>query len=175
MSNIYLTSDSHFFHSKSFIYEARGYNSIEEMNESFVDKWNSIVKDDDIVYHLGDVFLNAEIEEGIALLKRLKGQKHLIIGNHDTTNRISAFLKEGIFEDANYGGLLKMGKKTFNLSHYPQLVSNGTDKKPIYSLHGHTHQTSAFSDIPNAYNVGVDAHDGFPVSIESIVKTIKGE
>ena len=38
MSKIFLTSDSHFNHNKDFIYERRGFNSIEEMNEKIIEK-----------------------------------------------------------------------------------------------------------------------------------------
>ena len=47
MGNIYVTSDLHFGHDREFIWKARGYNSIEEMNEDYVHKWNITVNDED--------------------------------------------------------------------------------------------------------------------------------
>lgn len=89
--NIWITSDTHFFHDKDFIWKVRGFNSIEEMNEKIIQNWNSVIKDDDIVYHLGDVYLNAEYASIYKILKELKGQKYLAYGNHDTDARIEFF------------------------------------------------------------------------------------
>jgi calcineurin-like phosphoesterase family protein len=50
-----------------------------EMDEHMVDRWNKTVKDEDIVYHLGDVYF----DNGHTVLPRLKGRKRLILGNHD--------------------------------------------------------------------------------------------
>ena len=47
---IYFTSDLHFNHRRAFIYGARGFSSIEEMNEALVQRWNSIVTEEDEVY-----------------------------------------------------------------------------------------------------------------------------
>ncbi len=33
MNNIFITSDPHFDHNQPFIYDARGYSSVEEMNK----------------------------------------------------------------------------------------------------------------------------------------------
>lgn len=42
---IYLTSDLHFGHDREFIWKVRGFSSIDEMNEVYVDKWNSLITD----------------------------------------------------------------------------------------------------------------------------------
>lgn len=39
--------------------------------------------DEDIVYHLGDVFTDMESDEMRDILSRLNGKKYLIKGNHD--------------------------------------------------------------------------------------------
>lgn len=173
MGNIWLTSDSHYNHEKNFIWEPRGFSSVKEMNEAIVEKWNDVVKDDDIVYHLGDVLMSADLEGGMSLVRQLKGHKYLAFGNHDTENRVEAFKKEKLFEDIQMGYRLKAGKLSLVLSHYPQLVANREDKKPIWSLHGHTHQTTNFSDIFHAYHVGVDSHCCCVVNLEDIVSEIK--
>ena len=55
---IWLTSDTHFSHRQPFLYEPRGFLSVNEMNQKIVEYWNSVVKEDDIVYHLGDLCLS---------------------------------------------------------------------------------------------------------------------
>lgn len=75
---IYLTSDTHFCHNKDFLYEPRGFQSIEEHDEAIVKNWNSIVTPDDEVYHLGDVMLN-DNTKGLGYLKQLNGKIHIIL------------------------------------------------------------------------------------------------
>ena len=54
---IYITSDWHFNHNKNFIYEKRGFSSIQEMNEAIITYHNQCVNYNDIVYCLGDCLL----------------------------------------------------------------------------------------------------------------------
>lgn len=54
---IYFTSDLHFGHNKEFLYKSRGYNSLNEMTEDIILKWNSTVQNEDDVYILGDLML----------------------------------------------------------------------------------------------------------------------
>lgn len=174
MGNIWLTSDTHFNHQRNFILEPRGFNSIEKMNETIISNWNYMIKDDDIVYHLGDVIMGEDLQAGIDILKRLNGKKYLAYGNHDTNNRIEAFKKENLFEDIQMGYRLKAGKSTLLLTHYPTLTGNGEDKNKVFNLHGHTHQKTDFTqDFPLLYHVGVDSHNCFPVSLEVAIEEIK--
>ena len=41
MSNIWLISDTHFNHNKEFVWKARGFNSVEEMNETIIKNVNT--------------------------------------------------------------------------------------------------------------------------------------
>ena len=68
---IYLTSDTHFCHDREYIYQARGFSSIEEHDENIVKNWNSVVNPDDEVYLLGDVVL-MNTEYGLRYLQQLK-------------------------------------------------------------------------------------------------------
>lgn len=54
---IYLTSDLHFCHDKDFIYGARGFDSVDDMNAAIIENWNALINDDDEVYVLGDLML----------------------------------------------------------------------------------------------------------------------
>lgn len=59
MTNIWLVSDTHFNHSNIIKYCNRPYQSVSEMDWDMVEKWNSVVKPNDHVYHLGDVYMKA--------------------------------------------------------------------------------------------------------------------
>lgn len=173
---IWFTSDLHFNHDKPFIYKDRGFSSIEEHNEALIKNWNERIKNSDEVYLLGDVCMGEDIEANIKLLKRLNGNIHLVTGNHDTDKKIEYFKKNHIFtEIIPVGTMFKYRKWIFILSHYPMIVSNYDDKfKKIWNLCGHTHTTAKFGErIFNSYNVGVDAHNNFPIEIEEIIADLK--
>jgi calcineurin-like phosphoesterase family protein len=60
---LFFTSDHHFGHAnvirfdnESFGKVARPYADVYEMNEDMISKWNSEVSENDIVFHLGDIF-----------------------------------------------------------------------------------------------------------------------
>ena len=86
MSDIWIVSDTHFGHNNMLKFKDKdnnpirpGFSTVEEMDEHMIECWNSVVKDGDIVYHLGDVFF----DNGHTVLPRLKGRKRLLLGNHD--------------------------------------------------------------------------------------------
>ena len=85
MRNVWFTSDTHFGHAlfvKSSGSEPplRPFASVEEMDETLVERWNAVVKPGDRVYHLGDVAMRKPC---IATVGRCNGKKILIRGNHD--------------------------------------------------------------------------------------------
>jgi len=173
--NIFFTSDTHFFHEQSFLYEPRGFTSADEMNEALVERWNEVVKENDIVYHLGDILMG---NYDVNILKRLNGTIHLIQGNHDTDNKLSDIYATGkVTNIKQTSELIKFGKLKFFCCHYPVLTANFDDKhfsQHIISLHGHTHQTSnwLFPDNPFIYHVGLDSHNCYPVNIDTIIVDI---
>ena len=73
------------------------------MNEAIVKNWNDTVSDDDIVYLLGDVAMGSDLQANLRLINRLKGQKYLAYGNHDTEARLKAFKTNRFFEDIQMG------------------------------------------------------------------------
>jgi len=80
----YVISDTHFGHTRMLeeAYEARPFASVEEMDAIMVANWNKVVKNGDVIYHLGD-FALATRERKRDLLEQLNGYKILIMGNHD--------------------------------------------------------------------------------------------
>ena len=50
----YFTSDTHFDDEFAIQYFNRPFQSVDEMNAAMVERWNDVVKNDDLVYHLGD-------------------------------------------------------------------------------------------------------------------------
>lgn len=177
--DIWFTSDTHFCHSKSFLYEPRGFTNADEMNEAIIERWNKVIKPRDIVYHLGDTILN-DTEKGIECFKRLNGEIFLIWGNHDTENRTNALLEACRHKLIGgwYAFIIKPGNQSIYLSHYPTLTSNFDQKHfshHVINLHGHTHQQKNWLDPTNPfmYHVGVDSHNCTPVHIDEVMTDIR--
>lgn len=176
---IYFTSDLHLFHDKEFIWLSRKFSNVEHMSYALIDNINEMVVADDTLYILGDLVLN-NTEEGIKLLRQIKCRDiHIIIGNHDTPNRIAAYKALPQVKEVVYTTVLKYRKYTFYLSHYPTITSNVDDtslKSKVINLCGHTHTEDKFeyfNDKMCSYNVGVDAQWGYPISIEKIIEQCK--
>lgn len=164
MSTIFFTSDTHFFHNNFLKFKddndqlIRPFSSVEEMNELMVERWNSVVRDGDKIYHLGDVTFDYG-EDFRLLMSRLRGGKRLILGNHDMikgTNLISFFKKVGLwrlFKDEN-----------FVCSHIP--LRPDQMRKVAFNVHGHIHERTMTE--PQYVNVCVEQTDYTPVSLDQI-------
>ena len=113
-----------------------------EHDELLVNNWNSVIKNNDKVYILGDIGRcgnNKDNEYLCSIISRLKGKRILIRGNHDDLrdNRIKQLFAETydyleIID--NYNGI----NQKLVLSHYPIFSWNGAYKDTIL-LYGHTH------------------------------------
>lgn len=173
---IFFTSDWHIGHNKDFLFRPRGFQSIEEHDEAIIKNCNEIVKPDDELWILGDLALGLK-EEWEKWIPALKCKNvYYLIGNHDTVNKCNSYNEYGLI-CKGYANVIKYSKwLSFYLSHYPTLTGNfDFNDHPVWNLSGHTHSKSKFApneDVP-IYNVSVDAHDNYPVSIDQIVMDIR--
>jgi calcineurin-like phosphoesterase family protein len=138
-----------------------GFSSVEEMDDSMVERWNSVVKQQDKVYHLGDVAMS---KHHIAIIGRCNGRKRLVLGNHDT-HPIKLYLP--FFEDIYSGRLLDR----MMLTHIP--VHPESIGKSIANIHGHIH--NSFGPLcygPRYYNVSTEVLDYTPIALEDLKKRV---
>ena len=143
------------------------------MNEVLIENWNSVVKPDDLVYHLGDVGMH----EPSKYLKRLNGKKVLIKGNHDSPSQM-----KGCFEQVLDSAVLEIGGNKVNLSHYPYRENVGPyDGKFIFKmtkddgkwlLHGHTHNSTP-KIFQKSINLSVEHWNYKPASEWDIIDLMK--
>ena len=174
---IWLCSDWHFSHDRDFVWKARGFNSIAEMNNEIVKRHNSVVAEDDDVYVLGDLMLS-DLEEGLRCISQLKGRLHLVRGNHDTDRKLEMYQTLPNFvEFCGWATMIKYRKYHFYLSHYPTMTPNTGEehlRQIVINLFGHTHQqTNFYNNIPQVYHVGIDSHNGYPVLLDDIIEEIR--
>ena len=177
---IYFTSDWHFNHNQPFIWDARDFSSVEEMNEEIVRRHNSVITEDDEVYVLGDLCMGPDLAANKELIERLNGKLHIVFGNHDTDKRKEMYSKcKNVVEICGYATVIKYKKYHFYLSHYPTATDNYNDqglKNMVINLCGHIHTTRECLELDNgivSYHVEVDAHNCYPVSAEEALAALR--
>ena len=139
-------ADMHFDHESIIAYDNRPFNSVEEMNEALIENWNRVVKQEDLTWILGDFCLGNE-ERWTSILKRLNGEKALIIGNHDSSDAVKAV--QGFFtEVAEYREIRDMGRNVV-LCHYP-ILGFRDHYFGWYHLYGHVHGAYEWNIAENA-------------------------
>ena len=154
MSKNFYISDLHLFHKNVTMegtnFDERPYVSLEDMHVDLVKNWNSVVTNEDHVYILGDLSW-LENENSIQLISVLKGNKHLILGNHDRVRDLR--FKQLFIEITNYKELNdNCNGKTYKLIlfHYPIAFwnyqhhfsdENGNINIKNIHLYGHLHNT----------------------------------
>jgi len=189
---IWFTADTHFGHANIIRYCDRPYTDVEAMDAHLIDCWNSAVKPDDIVYHLADLTLG----DGPAAweyLAQLNGHIKILSTPWHHDSRWLPLIVEAL--GGIYPGparvptlnsatdapvillpplwvleLPKLGDGkhplAITLCHYPLAV---WDRKHYGAWHlfGHSHgqhENGGFS-----FDVGVDAHDYGPVSLDQVI------
>lgn len=162
-------SDTHFFHANilKFVddkgHRIRPFNSLEEMHEVMIERWNSVVKSHDYIYHLGDVTFKYD---GVFnnLMHRLNGHKRLTVGNHDKLKN-PGLLQH--FDKVMFWHGFR--EENFTATHMPLRLDGIRDGQ--FCVHGHTHQNK-LSD-PHYINVCVETRNYTPVHIDEIVGEIR--
>ena len=165
---IYFTSDLHLGYPKVIKNRNRPFDTVEEMNETLIANYNSLVSKKDTVYLLGDLTQKLEPQEANSLLSRLNGKKTLLIGNHDKYKKYDA----KIFKEMCDYKYLTDKKVPIALMHYPILAWNRY-RHGSMMLHGHIHSTGEYNERNRVegirrYYVGVDANHFYPVSLDEI-------
>ena len=109
---IWFTADTHFGHEKLVKNTHRPFANSFEMDNILVKNWNSVVNDDDIVYHLGDFCWINKTLAWEHYLAQLNGKIVLIKGNHDLRRNKISYL----FEEVEYMKQVRWGKaQTYSL------------------------------------------------------------
>lgn len=159
----WFTADLHLDHANIIKYCQRPFKDIEEMNYRLISNWNSRVKPEDTVFHIGDFCFKETKHKAQDFIDQLKGKIIFIKGNHDRNNGVNTPI-----EDLR----ITLGGKEFLLIHNP---ANGWAGFYL-NLVGHVHQkwkcqTFTFEGKTyDTFNVGVDVHDFHPININEILK-----
>jgi calcineurin-like phosphoesterase family protein len=168
----YYTSDLHLGHANIIRFCNRPFENLDAMNEALIANWNARVTPRDTVYIIGD-FMYRIGDEAELLLGRLRGQKHLILGNHDSawTKKVPL---EKYFQSVARLSVINTGFCKATLCHYPMMSFEGR-----FLIHGHIHNQTNDTYWPllrtmeNALNTSVEVNDYRPVSFDELVANNK--
>jgi len=164
----FFISDTHFDHKNIIKYCNRPFDTVDEMNETIVERWNEKVGADDTVFFLGDfTFWRNGDGSGDAVkswVNKLNGRIIFIRGNHDRELPYAHDFLYRKYEDT-----------VFLLRHYadrPDFYPNG------WLIHGHEHNNDMalypFVHRENqTINVSCEMVDYTPVSVEEIMGAIQ--
>lgn len=141
MANVFITADLHFGHKKIMEYESRPFDSVEEMDETLIENWNSIVSREDKVFVLGDVGFYGK-QKMSECISRLKGKKLLVMGNHDRRKSLSWWRDVGFGEVSKYPIVYK---DFIIMSHEPPTYT--PPDTPYFYIYGHVHSSEMYKTI----------------------------
>ena len=159
---VFFTGDTHFGDMRVLRFDHRPFATLAEHDAALVERWNEVVGPGDTVWHLGDFALGLGPERVAELVASLRGEKHLIVGNNDDAATLVA---TGWTSVGHYAELTVEGRLLV-LCHYAFRTWNDMGRGAI-DLHGHSH--GKLTPIPKQYDVGVDAWDFRPVTLEQIL------
>lgn len=121
-------SDPHLYDIQSIDWRP-GFDNLDLYARFFLDTWNTFTDDDDVVLMVGDIghFCQRTVE----VLRRCKGVKILVVGNHDAewgNNIYTCGIFSGVHYAIDYNGI--------HVQHIPEArqALNG------YYIHGHHHR-----------------------------------
>ena len=167
----YYIADLHFGHRNIISLCNRPFNSVEEMNQTLINNWNKVVKKNDDVYIVGDLFFRYQDVE--SLLSLLNGKKHLIIGNHDSYWINDEVLSKYFVSCDKMLEIIDNNHRIM-LCHYPML--SYPKQSRTYMIHGHIHNDTLFDywhvlvKRKNVLNAGVDINNFKPVPLSTLIE-----
>lgn len=154
-------SDTHLLHERLLGMQPRPFESVEEHDECIIQRWNAVVGDEDIVYHLGDfAFGLAKHADRIReIFGRLRGRKYLIVGNHDLDKRGNLHPTLASLEWAarpEQALRVKDGGRDLWLSHY---AARSWPAQHHGAVHFYGHSHGKLPGVGLSRDVGVDMPD----------------
>ena len=166
----FFTSDTHFDDEFAIQYFNRPFKSVDEMNTLIVAKWNSVVAENDTVYHLGDFTLD-NIHHFTKWASQLNGTIKILPGSHDDPWLNDFVPSEKVQVIAPLVSLefpeitAEASPKVIVLCHYSMQVWDRSNHGS-WHLFGHSH--GKLKGIGLSFDVGVDCTEFRPLSLEEV-------
>ena len=160
-------ADLHIGHANIIRFDNRPFADVFQMEEVLIQNWNAVVQPGDTTYILGDLHWG-KADEWLAFLKQLKGQKVLILGNHDLGS-FPAELKKQFADITPFKEIVDNGRDNSSrkvlMSHYPMPFYKKANNEKYFMLCGHVHATAEndilerlIKELRDDYRSGAVAH-----------------
>lgn len=188
----FFTSDWHIGHEAAIRFDERPFQSLYQMHNTLIARYNATVPINGVCYFLGDV--GNKHEDVRKVISSLNGTKVLVLGNHD--GKMTSMYNCG-FDVVVYSASIYIGDDKVNMTHCPYIGIKREDtskmKDPTenwhgenrekhrrhammddggFLLHGHIHsrkdKEQSKKILGRQFDVGVTANNYTPVSISSI-------
>ena len=170
--NTWFTADTHLGHGRIIEYtnrpfrDAAGRPDPQRMNAAILDRFNSVLRRGDVLYHLGDVSWSSYNKQ-TGFIDRLNTKEiHLVWGNHDHPKD---FKQLPFRSFADIKSITAAGQR-FVLCHYPMRSWRGKGNGTM-QLYGHCH--NSLPGLGRQMDVGVDTNDFYPWHVEDVIKKLK--
>jgi calcineurin-like phosphoesterase family protein len=157
---VWITSDWHYAHANILKYCNRPFKDVEEMNDTLLKNYNSVVSDDDIVFFLGDIAFGESNVKSV--LSRMKGTIHYVVGNHDL--KYLDIIKTRA-ETINDLIDVEISGQPITMCHYAMRVWHKSHFDS-WMLYGHSH--ARLPPVGKQWDVGIDYNGFKPLSFEDI-------
>lgn len=175
MGRIWVTGCSHFNHRnicgpQLSTWESgfRNFSSLEEMNDCIIENYNSVINQNDELYHLGD-FAFGDKSKIPYLRNRIRCRNiHFIYGNHDRAIKKVKHYHQ-LFSTVRDYKEIRHNKVLVSLFHFPIASWNDMENGAI-SLHSHTHGT--WPRVGRRMDVGVDPQSFHPVLLDEVIEEL---
>jgi calcineurin-like phosphoesterase family protein/2'-5' RNA ligase len=156
--SVYFIGDTHFDHKNIIRYCHRPFSNVTEMNQTIENNWNSTVRDNDIVYFLGDWSFGRGAKPATYWKRRVNGNISSVQGSHDKAK-------------FDMSRVLHVGGYSFLLIHNPEareIEWHG------WIIHGHVHNNKMdkypfINGERKTINVSAELIDYRPVSLEHLL------
>jgi len=169
--NYFFSADTHFGHANIIRYCQRPFQNIKEMDRIIIRKFNERIKENDILFMIGDFCFKKSSEAPDSKKKaynyykeQLKCKNIIFIkGNHDKNNSTKTIIERLV---------IGYGDKRINLVHNPEFA----DVNYEINFTGHVHNKWEIKRVKRGWqftdciNVGVDVFNFYPVRFEEIMK-----
>ena len=183
--NVFFTSDFHLFHNNVLKFDNRPFTDVNEMHVVLEGGWNEVVKPNDIVIYLGDLsFARREDKPSVeAMLNRLNGTIHFVMGNHDKfedIKKMTRFQSVQDYLEVRVKHVLDYNEveTLFCCMHYP-IYSWNKSHHGSYHVHGHCHGNLHHGEDANYYwnrraiDAGCMLHDYKPISYTQVIEKLR--
>lgn len=142
----------------------RNFKNVEEMNKVLIDKWNSIVNEKDFIIVIGN-FGKGKAEDFKKILKELKGQKILLIGEKYNSSYSNIYWQTVGFAFASISNFYKdIEDKRFMF--FANNYEKAEKDERIYCCGG-----DMFEEVikDNIININCDLWDYSPINTDNLL------